>query len=586
VKTFLSFQNNHSQKICHSHTKTILKNKWEQLIFLSLWAGLLTLSCAGQIADADNANVASNIITRQLTWHQDSGSEILQCHAFKLDNLTPIEVSRIQFQFGDGSHHVHIYRSTEPEADGVSDCWSGIAWPRWQLLVGAQTKPLDWTLPDGLTMPLAPHQQLLVQVHWLNTSPAPIDGKIELSFHTTGNSAGHVGVLFGVNKQVDLMPGQHKTIRHFCPMPSGSRLIAMMGHYHALGRHYEVTMGASDDDSAPVIYEGQDENTLVFRQYDPQLAVPDGAGLDFSCEYLNFRSTPTTWGADTSLQEHCNMAAYYYPANDDAAFCIKEEDDIGTLTDLLPPPTGLRPGDHGQITVRAAAPIEADTTVPLVSSDPTALSVPAVAWFPAGAREATVDVQALRPIGQVSLTATLGTQTINTALSIGGLGISEFMADPSAGQRGGRWVELSSSSPFPIDLGAYRLGAGRQSFGEIAVPLTGTLPPFGCLLVSESPMDGLAGADDTMAAPFPIPDGMDDSGGIGLFDSGADASSASARLDAVAYGISNTVGLRTADGQLASTVATSRLGSSLGRTADGHWQANLVPTPGICETAP
>ncbi|HEX3694988.1 MAG TPA: hypothetical protein VH374_06320 [Polyangia bacterium] len=503
-----------------------------------------------------------------------------------MDNLTPIEISRIQFQFGDGSHHVHIYRSTEPEADGVSDCWSGIAWPRWQLLAGAQTKPLDWNLPDGLTMPLAPHQQLLVQVHWLNTGPMAIDGKIDLSFHTTDSSAGHVGVLFGVNKQVDLLPGQRKTISHFCPMPSGSRLIAMMGHYHALGRHYEVTMGAPGDDSAAVIYQGQDENTLVFHEYAPQLAVPDGAGLDFSCEYLNFRTAATMWGADTSTQEHCNMAAYYYPANDDDAFCIKDEDDIGTLTDLLPPTNGLRAGDRGQITVRAAAPIEADTAVPLVSSDPTALSVPAMAWFPAGAREATVDVQALRPIGQVSLTATLGTQTINTALSIGGLGISEFMADPAPGQRGGRWVELSSSSPFPIDLGAYRLGAGHHSYGEIAVPLTGMLPPFGCLLVSESPMDGLGGADDTMAVPFPIPDGLDDSGGIGLFASDADASAISARLDAVAYGVSNTVGLFAADGQLAGTVATTRLGSSLGRTTDGHWQANLVPTPGICETAP
>ncbi len=54
----------------------------------------------------------------------------------------------------------------------------------------------------------------------------------------------------------------------------------------------------------------------------------------------------------------------------------------------------------------------------------------------------------------------------------------------------------------------------------------------------------------------------------------------------MAYGASNSVGLRTGGGQLAAAVRAAGQGWSLARGADGQWRANLVPTPGICETTP
>src|SRR5262249_18435845 len=174
-------------------------------------------------------------IVMKIDWHQDPRSEIVACHYFKAPNDAAAEVNRFSLQFPPGSHHVHIYRSDTPEPDGVKDCSAGIDWRRWSLVVGAQTKPLDWHLPDGITPPIDPHQQLLVQVHWLNTTDAPIDRTINITFGTTLESKVHMGVALGVAKDTGMAPHQKKPVGSWVPLPDGANMVAMMGHFHARG---------------------------------------------------------------------------------------------------------------------------------------------------------------------------------------------------------------------------------------------------------------------------------------------------------------------------------------------------------------
>jgi hypothetical protein len=532
-------------------------------------AALAVAACSGPASSPPPSTDEVKTLTHTLTWQQDAGSETLRCHTFKLDNDGPIEISRIQFLFGQGSHHVHIYRSDMPADDGVQDCWSGIAWPRWSLVVGAQTQPLDWTLPDGLTLPLAAHQQLLVQVHWLNGSSAPINPSIDLVFSQAAQTAGHVGVTFGVNKQVTMRPGQSKTVGHFCPLPDGSELIAMMGHFHALGRHYSVAMRDRDQPSGTTIYEAQDENTLVFKAFDPLLPVPAGAGLDFTCDFTNYHDFEVDWGADTTRQEHCNMAAYYYPADDDYDFCIKELDDVPPLAALTAASERLMAGDETTVTVRASSPVETDTDVALAAADATALAVPGLVTILAGASEATFTARALRPAPPTAITATLGTSAQSTAISVAGLVLSELLVAPGDAA-GGPWIELANDSAMPIDLSQYAIGAGHASYAEIAIPLGTVLPPHGCTVVA---------APELASAPQAAE--MDQAGGVALFD----AAAATGPIDAVVYG-DGTDALVGPDGQPAPAVATPPAGSSLARLADGAWHAELVPSPQICEVAP
>jgi hypothetical protein len=522
-------------------------------------------------------------ITHTLTWHQDPGTEIVQCHTFKLDADTPIDVERIKFAFGDGSHHVHVYRSSEPADDGVQDCSGGINWPRWLLVVGAQTKPLDWQLPSGLTLPLQAKQQILVQVHWLNTTAAPIDGRIDLSFYPAAHAGQPVGVVFGINKQVGMQPSETKRVSHFCPLPAGSEVIAMMGHFHALGRAYGVWLRGADqtDADGTEIYRGLDENTLVFQSFEPHVMVGPDQGLEFQCDFVNTRDIPVTWGPDTSTQEHCNMAAYYYPAPPDAnGFCIKEPDDVGTLTSLRAAASELQAGETTDLSVEMAAPVEVDTDVALTASDPTALEVPATARIAAHARSATVTARALRPVSSATVTAALAGQTAAASLAVRGLLLSELLVrpDPTGGMGGQEpWIEIANTSGQPIDLGPYRIAVSAAGSADINVPLAGTLGPHGCLVVTAAVPPPMDGATLTMTGlPSALPMGLDSPAAVDLVDAaGVQGGAYAGLLDSATYG----------DGG-GDARAPMRPGTSLLRLSPDSWQQAVVPTPGICEIRP
>src|SRR5262249_23559579 len=154
---------------------------------------------------------------------------------------------------------------------------------------------IDWSLPEGRTVPLAPHQQLLVQVHWLNTGATPIDGAIDLTFHTTDRSDAHVGVVFGINKQTAMQPHEDKVLKQWCPSPEESHLLALMGQYRGLGEKYSIDTRREGADSGSPVYDALDEQTFRFKVFDPTLQVPSGEGLQFECDFFNYRDIPITW---------------------------------------------------------------------------------------------------------------------------------------------------------------------------------------------------------------------------------------------------------------------------------------------------
>src|SRR5215831_4429603 len=275
---------------------------------------LAAASCSSLAGD-DWVHGRQGLLAFQIQWHQAQQSEVVECNYFKSQNDAQVEVDRVRVDFPTGSHHVHIYRSELGADDGVRDCSMGIDWTRWSRMVGVQTQPLDWQLPDGVTIPLRPHQQFLVQVHWLNTSDHPVDRTITLELHTTNQTREHLGVAFGVAKDVRMQPNQRKTVAGFTPLPEGSHVVAMMGHFHGRGRHYHADLRAFGADMPrSTIYEASDEQTFEFHRYAPEPVSQAGEGIAFFCDYFNDTDVTLTWGPDTKTQEHCNVATYYWPA--------------------------------------------------------------------------------------------------------------------------------------------------------------------------------------------------------------------------------------------------------------------------------
>jgi len=540
---------------------------------------VMLLSAACQ---KDMETESTSTLTHTLAWHQMPSNEIDDCHEFKLDNADPVEIDRITVKFPPGSHHVHIYRSDTPDPDGVHDCWAGLDWTRWHLVLGVQTQEMDWRLPDQLTIPFDAHQQLLVQVHWLNTSNDPIDREIHLQFHQAEFSRAHVGTVFGVNKQTAMAPHSSKVLKQWCPVPQGANILAMMGHYHGLGTKYVVDARKQGEASGTTIYNALDEQTFQFKTYSPAFAVPDGTGLEFECDFNNTRDIPISWGADTRRAEHCNMSAYYYPAADGelSLFCTVE---LAEVASLVPPKARVAPGTSPVYTVNLTDATVVPSTLTLTSSDPAALQVPASLAVPVGATSVTFEAKAMKTAA-VTLTATLGTTSKSIKTAVGGVVLSEVFLGASGDADQRQWVELSNLTDEPIDLSGYSLGAGETDYTATRVQLGFTLPPRGCAVVGGPLLAPSQPAYDQVAHFQPnLGLGDTHASGVALFDTTAESITAQTLpFDALVYG-TGASSLRGPSGVAAPVVAQLAGGASFVRSTESRWQQQAVPTPRICE---
>jgi hypothetical protein len=546
-------------------------------------AALMLFTSCSSLAGDDWIKGRQGELSFAIEWQQAPQSEIVECHYFKSQNEAAVEVDRVRVDFPTGSHHVHIYRSETPADDGVRDCSMGIDWTRWSLMVGVQTQPLDWPLPDGMTIPLAPHQQFLVQVHWLNTTDHPVDRTINLSLHTTNETQGHIGVAFGVAKDVRMDPSQRKTVAGFTPLPAGAHVVAMMGHFHGRGRHYAADLRAFGADMPrAMIYEAADEQTFEFHRYEVEPVAQAGEGVAFFCDYFNDTDVTLSWGPDTKTQEHCNVATYYWPAGDHPS-SLYLSGEVARISGAAVA------GAQSQLAIElaeTAGPAGVDVT--LESAD--GLTVPPMVHVPAWQNRATFAATGSAPMPDATVSATTGAGWTQLPVPVWGLVLSEIYYSPDVPGPRMQWLEIANISAQPIDLSQYSLGDGGSSWADARISLGSRfLPAGGCLVVGgannpsvppENPAAGLLVERSDVSLGY----GLTIADGVALFGvpPGAPLGPTIKPLDAVIWGGPNLHNLAGSDGLPLAPEKPVSPGQSLERGAQPGWNPQLAPSPGIC----
>jgi hypothetical protein len=333
-----------------------------------------------------------------ISWQQTT-PEVVECHYLKVDNPERFDIGRFTVDFPLGSHHVHVYRSDTPEPDHVANCTTGIDWQRWRLLVAAQTEPLDWRLPDGVAARIEPHQQLMVQVHWLNASQEPLHPTIHIGFEAADHPRHQLGALLAVSQDVALLPGEIKSVGAWVGLPEGARLVRAMGHYHR-GRSYGVerlTAGGLGTS----IYQSVGADAFTFASLLEEEPIGAGEGVDYRCDFENDSGGEVTWGPDVIRQEHCNLALYYFLEEGAVAAQVTVSGGLQRL---------VLTKDHG--TILLARPTGAEgSDVQLRSSSPSVLEVPTRVHVPPWSDRAELTLDR-HDEGSVRISATTGAETV------------------------------------------------------------------------------------------------------------------------------------------------------------------------------
>jgi hypothetical protein len=237
-----------------------------------------------------------------------------------------------------------------------------------------------------------------------------------------------------------------------------------------------------------------------------------------------------------------------------------------------------------QLTLSGPAPVQGEL-VTLQASDPSVLGATSELFIPAGQTGAALTVLGKRP-GAATLTASAAGSSVMLSLTVGGLYITELLANPLAADPDGlQWVKVYNGGTFPVDLSQYALGAGANSYTESLTPLSGVLQPQGCAVVGgPQSTSGNAWPTYTLAIQFsPVLPTTADAGtavGFGLFSQpAATIDNTTVPLDSLEMGTALNPNFPGNDTSLAAAVQP---GTSFLRVNHTQWSPNSSPTPNAC----
>jgi hypothetical protein len=293
---------------------------------------------------------------RPIVFHASSGrvkvgQEKQLCHRERLPRGHETEVGRVEMFVHGGSHHIHLYRPYNGPVDyPLHDCPFAIDFDHWQLVAATQTENLDWTLPPGVAIDFSPHQNLLIQTHFVNAGALVTKGRAHatIKLHPVDPSTvkTHAGAIFAQDRVISVPPGRTTLISRCALTGQGAdardmTILAFTGHYHFRGVEFQVFRVNVDGTLGERLYDYQGYSDPPFQQYKadanvPPLVLHAGEGIEWWCTYQN--NTPNTFmfGANTQMNEHCNLFGFYYPTEtpQEAIDCIHMIDAQGVEQEI------------------------------------------------------------------------------------------------------------------------------------------------------------------------------------------------------------------------------------------------------------
>ena len=246
------------------------------------------------------------------------GEEKTRCAYAKVPHDFPTDLTRIQSVMNEGCHHMNLYLSFVPHEDG-SAVACGPETMTSLIAYGAQTPEEEVLLPSGIGLPLAANQQLVLEAHYINVTPDPIEGsgQVTLTLFEPEALEEHAGVMAFFPNQIQVPPFENATSTTRCVFPFDAELFVMNSHMHHFGTLFEafVVDPATDPETRTPIYTNEDWHRPEYKVLDHDDMIPVNAGdiVEFSCHYTNDTASTVYRGGSGETDEMCIFGGAYKP---------------------------------------------------------------------------------------------------------------------------------------------------------------------------------------------------------------------------------------------------------------------------------
>lgn len=274
------------------------------------------------------------------------GKEIFLCYYVNLPNGAEFDVGEFQSWMSTGSsHHFIVYQQTQgnnpignglpvlPQPDGtLQNCQ--VATGNWVYATSTPGEIVSATMPEGVGLPFAAGQQIVLNMHFINASPMPLYPKVKLNILRAKNVVYKAAAVVSFNQSINVPAGTatapgRQTVNGTCTVPVGSKVFQMSTHTHKHATAATVSF-VRNGVSAEIVHTGTTatypteqrvgtgtdwEHPGVSLWPGPSfLTTQAGDSFTYSCSYLNTSATPVTVGETAATNEMCMMVGYFFPA--------------------------------------------------------------------------------------------------------------------------------------------------------------------------------------------------------------------------------------------------------------------------------
>jgi hypothetical protein len=291
-------------------------------LLVSAFALLGACSSNDSSTPAANTDAGSSDVTLTMKLQVPAGAETHRCQLVQLPNRE-VWVSGLEHHYTKGSHHFLMYATTLKSIpageEGQTECAQGDEGPfkySAGLIYASQTADGKIPFPEGVGMHLDAGAVFMIQSHYINAGPTPIDATVALTFQTT--TADKVKVRAAPFLFFDpfiYVPPKSlgKSMTQSCGMPADITILSAFSHYHQRGTKMTVWRDPNrETQTTNVMYSSNDwENPEMLTG---AVAFKKGEHVRFQCEYDNTTSPEEViQGPRAKVNEMCAFIGIYYP---------------------------------------------------------------------------------------------------------------------------------------------------------------------------------------------------------------------------------------------------------------------------------
>jgi hypothetical protein len=250
-----------------------------------------------------------------------SGADVTLCTYLPIDQALPSTldvVGATGMQSYVGGHHAIIYLAERERPVDTHECTDDDM-VNARYIAGAgggDAGGFTDNIPEGVAYRIDAGRQLMVQTHWINTTPEPIDGQAawNLTVQPPSDGVELANLFTWLSTEIEVAPGEPGAVHTDCVVERDMSFFQIGGHAHERGTRVSLTHTPSGQtantfyDEAWTEYYTFDPPRLQYAR-DEAVQVRAGDTLSIDCEYFNDTEETLTFPL-----EMCVGFAFYYPA--------------------------------------------------------------------------------------------------------------------------------------------------------------------------------------------------------------------------------------------------------------------------------